>query len=97
MYDSVVYLIEGGFALGILGFMWKISSENNRKVDTIFKRFDEYKEFVKKDFVNKDICVLKHENLMRDVSEIKTDVKILIKNGNYDKGYRNSEDHGVNK
>lgn len=83
--NVVTYVIEGSFALGILGFMWKVAADNNKKAETIFRRFDEYKETMKKDFVGKEGCGIRHEQIMRDISEIKTDVKILLRNGKRDK------------
>lgn len=80
--DSLLpVIIQGSFAVGILGFMWKLSYDNNEKVNTIFRRFDDYKEAMKKDFVGKEGCSIRHEQLVRDVQEIKTDVKILLRNG----------------
>ena len=73
-----VYL-EGAFAISVLGLIWKIAVDNNKKVDTIFKRFDEYKESVKKDFVQKDVCKILNEQMGRDIAEIKADVKELVK------------------
>ena len=74
-----IYIVEGGFLLGMLGFMWKISYDHSKGITTIFRRFDEYKESVKKDHVNKDVCKILHETLDRDVKEIKADVKTLIR------------------
>ena len=72
-------LIQGSFAVAVLGLIYKIAIDNNKKVDTIFKRFDEYKESVKKDFVQKPVCDVVREQLGSDIKEIKADVKELIK------------------
>jgi hypothetical protein len=72
-------IIQGSFAVSILGFMWKVATDSNRKTEVIFRRFDEYKEEVKKDFVSKEGCGIRHDNLTRDIQEIKTDVKILLR------------------
>jgi len=81
MDGLVGVVVQGSFAVGILGFMWKMSIDNNDKINTIFRRFDEYKETMKKEFVSKEGCGIRHDNLTRDVQEIKTDVKILLRNG----------------
>lgn len=93
MNGQFIYVIEGTFALGILGLIWKISTNTtskmdniakdcNKRTENIFRRFDEYKETVKKDFVNKEVCNVVQQNLQRDVAEIKSDVKVLLrKNG----------------
>ena len=75
-------VIQGSFAIGILGFMWKVAGDSNKKVETIFRRFDEYKREMKTQFVSKEGCGIRHDQIMRDISEIKTDVKILVRNGN---------------
>ena len=80
----VGYFIEGSFALGMLGFMYKVSTDSNRKVETIFRRFDEYKKDMKADFVSKEGCGIRHDQISRDIAEIKTDVKILVRNGNHE-------------
>jgi len=84
-------IVQGSFAVGILGFMWKMSVDNNAKFDTIFRRFDEYKETMKKDFVSNEGCGLRHDQIARDIQEIKTDVKILLRAGD---GRRKKEDEG---
>ena len=75
-------IVQGSFAVGILGFMWKVAGDSNKKAETIFRRFDEYKKDMKADFVSKEGCGIRHEQIMRDIAEIKTDVKILVRNGN---------------
>ena len=75
------YVIEGSFALGVLGFMWKVAGDSNKKAETIFRRFDEYKKDMKADFVSKEGCGIRHEQIAKDIQEIKTDVKILLRNG----------------
>ena len=79
----LVYVLEGSFALAILGFVWKISYDNSRGVQTIFRRFDEYKEVVKKDHVSKETCKIVRDNLTEDIKEIKQDVKLLLRNNGH--------------
>lgn len=81
--EVYTHLVEGSLLLGVLGLVWKVSADSGKKVDTIFRRFDDYKASVKNDFVNKDVCNERVVNLSRDVAEIKADVKILIRNGNH--------------
>jgi len=82
--SAVGYVIEGSFALGVLGFMWKVAGDSNKKAETIFRRFDEYKKEVKTEFVSKEGCGIRHDQITRDLQEIKTDVKILLRNGNHE-------------
>jgi len=76
------YLIQGGFAVGILGFMWKMSIDSDKKIATVFTRFDNHKKVVKEEHVSKDVCDIVRTQLGNDIKEIKGDVKLLLrKNG----------------
>lgn len=75
----VQYFIEGTFAIGVLGLIWKVTQDNKSNTETIFRRFDEYKETVKKEHVNKDVCKIIHEQLCGDIREIKSDVKEIMR------------------
>ena len=79
-------LVEGLFAIGVLGLIWKIGTDSTKKIEgitkSIFKRFDEHKEKNREDFVSKDVCKIVSKQMQIDIGEIKTDVKILLrKNG----------------
>ncbi len=60
------WIIEGGFAVAVLVFMWKISAESNAKAATLFRRFDEFKVYIeqrmKDDYVSKEMCKLMREH-----------------------------------
>ena len=79
MNGNLPTLIQGSFAIGVLGLIWKIAADNNKKVDTIFKRFDDYKRSVKEEHVSKDVCDVVRTQLSNDISEIKADVKELVR------------------
>lgn len=74
----ISHAIEGGVLLSLLGLMWKVGTDSNSRSQTLFKRFDDYKREVKNEHVHKDVCKIIHENMNRDIQEIKTDVKTLI-------------------
>ena len=78
-------IIQGVFGVGIIGFVWKIAADNAKATDTIFRRFDEYKETVKREHVTKDVCGLVQQNVLNKIeqnsntlTEIKADVKELV-------------------
>ena len=75
----VQYVIEGAFALGVVGLIWKIALDSEHNTNLIFRRFDEYKETIKKEHVNKDVCKIIHEQLCVDVKEMKSDIKEIIR------------------
>jgi len=72
-------IIQGVFGVGIVGFVWKIASDNAKTTSTIFKRFDDYKQSVKQEHVTKDVCDLVRTQLGDDIKEIKEDVKELVR------------------
>ena len=80
---SIIQIIFSG---GILVLIWRIhvNGQNTmkEKVDGVFKRFDQFKRDTKQDYVSKDVHKIIYEKMDRDIQEIKTDVKTLLrKNG----------------
>ena len=75
--------LKGVFGVGVLALIWRISVDSNKKASTIFKRFDQHKEEIDKKFVRKDVCKILHEQMSRDIEEIKLDVKLLLKRNGY--------------
>jgi 2-oxoglutarate dehydrogenase complex dehydrogenase (E1) component-like enzyme len=45
------------------------------------ERLDEVKQYQDNTFTRKDICSILHKQISDDLTEIKTDLKVLIKNG----------------
>ena len=74
----ITHAVEGAILLGVFGLMWKMQAESTNKIGIMFKRFDEYKEKMKVDHVSRDVCKIVHENVNRDLQEIKADVKTLL-------------------
>ena len=78
------WMVDLGFALAILTFMWKINVDSNRKSETLFRRFDEFKKYVdeklKADFVSKEMCHVMHQHSFNDFSRLEKKV---------DDGFRN--------
>jgi len=74
------------FSGGILGLIWRIHVNGQKgmedKVGAVFKRFDQFKRDVKEDYVSKDVNTIQYDKMDRDIQEIKSDVKTLLrKNG----------------
>ena len=78
------WMVDASFALAILTFMWKISSDANKKSEILFRRFDEFKKYVdeklKADFVSKEMCHIMHQHSTNDFSRLEKKV---------DEGFRN--------
>ena len=75
----------GSFALVITGFTLKTYLDVNKKIDRTYQRLDETKKNQEEGFVRKDICMILHKQIDSKLSEISSDIKILIKNGNHKK------------
>ena len=58
-----------------------IAEEEATRRARVYERLDEVKKFADEKFVNKDMCHVLHEQQAKDITEIKLDVKTLIKNG----------------
>lgn len=74
MKEYLPILVDGAFAIAVLGFMWKIDSDMNRKTTKLFERFDEFKvgmeTKVANRFVSKDMCHMMHEHGTRDFHRV---------------------------
>lgn len=76
------WIIGGGGLLAIFAMLWKNNKDVNAKVSRVYGRFDEYKSSFEEKHVSKDICQILHKQIKDDVSEIKADVKELLKKSN---------------
>jgi len=76
----------GGFALTTLAFMWKLSFDEEGKRGRLYKRIDELKETNRKEFSSKEICTLLHKQIADDLTEIKTDIKVLLRGNGHGQG-----------
>ena len=64
------------------GITWKMSDAMDKKMGRMYQRFDEYKEHLEGTHVRREVCNIMHEQLRNDVTEIKKDVKDLLKLAN---------------
>lgn len=70
--------------VAVFGVTFTLCSKTEKKVGTVFKRFDEYKQHIEETHVSKEVCGILHNQIVEDVVEIKSDVKqllIMVKNG----------------
>ena len=73
-YQTMHYIIEGGFLVSMLGMLWKIGEQTNKKISTLFKRFDEHKEdmhkHMKENYVHKDVIKVQLEHNDKDMERL---------------------------
>ena len=81
-----IYATAIGTIIIVIGITWSMCSHGDKKIGTVFKRFDEYKAHMEDTHVSKEVCGILHNQIVEDVIEIKADVKELLlrsKNGNH--------------
>lgn len=92
MNDGIIFeWVMGGGLLAVVGFslatyreIGKIRKDEESKRGRIYERLDEVKKNSDDKFTNKDVCKILHEHLGKDITDIKTDIKLLLirkKNG----------------
>ena len=69
----------GGGLLAIVVFVLKSAYDQNSKIGRIYGRFDEYKNHFESRYQNKDVCTILHSQIQGDITEIKSDVKLLLR------------------
>ena len=72
-----------GLAIGFVTFIYKIGTDEAGKRARIYTRIDEIKKVSEEKFQTKEICAIHTETMMKDLQEIKTDIKILLKNNGH--------------
>lgn len=68
--------------MGLIAFILNNNREQDKKIARSYERLDETKNYQDATFTRKDICGVLHQQISADLTEIKTDVKLLLKNGN---------------
>jgi len=74
--------------LSVLGLMCKVNKtvdqkmhEVDHKVRRNFERVDEVKDELSGKFVQVLVCDVKHQEIMRMLADLQTDVKLILRNG----------------
>jgi hypothetical protein len=71
-------VVIGSFVLATVGFMWKMSND----VSDIKKQVTNDIQHLDEKYVDKDICKVIHHQTSKDITEIKSDVKCLLRRKN---------------
>lgn len=69
--------------VAIIGLVFKTNRDNDAKVTRLYQRLDESKQNQEDKYTRKEICAVLHTQLNHDISEIKGDIKILLKHNGY--------------
>jgi len=95
MNGEFAYIVGGGSLIGILtiaGFsiatyksMGSFKEETSQKRARIYERLDEVKKEMDEKKVSKDICMVLHKQLGDDITDIKADLKLLLKKNGIEK------------
>ena len=80
--DKLATWVTGGGLIGVVLLFLNNNRIQDKKINRSYERLDTTKDYQDATFVRKDICSILHKQIVDDLSEIKTDVKILLKNGN---------------
>ena len=78
------WILGGGGILvfvSLIGFVFHNNVSNDRKVNRVYRRLDEVKELNDKKYQQVNVCEILHKQLRDDLTEIKSDVKLILKNG----------------
>jgi hypothetical protein len=74
------YLITGGGLLAIIGLILANNRENDKKITRSYERLDEVKAYQEQTYTRKDVCAVRHEQLMNTLNEMRGDIKKILTN-----------------
>jgi len=74
------YTAIGILIVAVIGLAWRVSHVLHRKVS--YDSLDRCRKEVTDTFVSGDVCRVMHNNIKEDITEIKADVKSLLRKAN---------------
>ena len=77
--------IMGGGMIGLVGLVLKNNKDTEEKISRAYKRLDEVKDSVETKFTPVRVCEVLHKQIDAKLTEISTDIKVLLRNGGHDK------------
>ena len=75
------WIISGGI-LSLVGMVLKNNIDNDKKINRVYERLDTTKSYQEAHFTRNEVCQILHKQIDAKLTEICTDVKILLHNGN---------------
>jgi hypothetical protein len=79
MMEHTLWAIPVTAVLALVGMVFHNNRVNDNKVSRVYKRLDDVKSETDKKFVHVQVCEVLHKQIKEDVTEIKQDVKELLK------------------
>ena len=76
-----IYATAVGTIIVILTVVLTMANECKGHIHRMYTRFDEHKKRMEDTHITKDFFALAHKQLIVDISEIKADIKTLLRNG----------------
>jgi hypothetical protein len=73
-----VYATAIGTIMAVIGITWTMCGNTEKKINTVFRRFDDYKHHLEETHVSKEVCGILHKQICEDIVEIKADIKKLL-------------------
>ena len=72
--------------IGVYAWTYKVANDTNKKIAEVYSVVNNHLQNANihgemRHYVSQEVCNAHHENLSRDISEIKADLKSLIKKG----------------
>ena len=77
--QEVGLIVSSSVFISLVVFVFTNNYKNDNKVNRVYERLDEIKEFNDKTFVRSEMCQVLHKQIKDDIQEIKSDVKQLLK------------------
>jgi 3-methyladenine DNA glycosylase Tag len=71
--------VATGIVIALAGFSWKMVYDQDKKIDTVFRRFDQYKKHLEETHVSDKICKITHERTDEILADLRADVKEILR------------------
>ena len=71
-----------GGVMSLIGFVFHNNNKNDKRVSNVYRRLDEVKAFNDNTFVRTEMCAVLNKQMRDDITEIKQDIKTLLKHSN---------------
>ena len=78
-------VVISGFSIATYAYVNKVKDNNEKKIGRNYERLDEVKADADNNYTRKDVCKILHQQISSDLTEIKTDIKLLLRKNGIDK------------
>jgi len=81
MENLEIYATAVGTIIVVLTVVITMANECKGQIKGMYRRFDDHKKRMEDTHITKEVFALVHKQLLVDITEIKADVKTLLRNG----------------